>query len=113
MTKRKNKSYTTEFKQEAVALVTEQGYSVSEATASLGITTKLIYNYEDPEDIMLFQLDSDPAEEQNVDPQSIEMNVSTIITPLVVPKADSSLCFDVENETTQVRNQLKALGYIQ
>ncbi|NOU50480.1 transposase [Pseudoalteromonas sp. JBTF-M23] len=29
MTKRKNKSYTTEFKQEAVALVTEQGYSVS------------------------------------------------------------------------------------
>lgn len=45
MTKRKNKTYTTEFKQEAVALVTEQGYSVSEAAASLGITTKLIYNW--------------------------------------------------------------------
>tara|TARA_B100001063_G_scaffold55866_1_gene49800 strand:+ start:377 stop:571 length:195 start_codon:yes stop_codon:yes gene_type:complete len=45
MTKRKNKSYTTEFKQEAVALVTEQGYSVLEAAASLGITTKLIYNW--------------------------------------------------------------------
>lgn len=45
MTKRKNKTYTTEFKQEAVALVTEQGYSVSEASASLGITTKLIYNW--------------------------------------------------------------------
>jgi len=43
MTKRKNKTYTTEFKQEADALVTEQGYSVSEAAASLGITTKLIY----------------------------------------------------------------------
>jgi putative transposase len=28
MTKRINRSYTTEFKQEAVALVTEQGYSV-------------------------------------------------------------------------------------
>ena len=27
MTKRKNKSYPIEFKQEAVALVTEQGYS--------------------------------------------------------------------------------------
>jgi transposase len=38
MTKRKNKTYTTEFKQEAVALVTEQCYSVSEAAASLGIT---------------------------------------------------------------------------
>jgi transposase len=45
MTKRKNKTYTTEFKQEAVALVTEQGYSVSEAAASLEITTKLIYNW--------------------------------------------------------------------
>ncbi|WP_286245490.1 IS3 family transposase [Pseudoalteromonas sp. MM1] len=45
MTRRKNKSYTTEFKQEAVALVTEQGYSVSEAAASLGVTTKLIYNW--------------------------------------------------------------------
>ncbi|KZN41087.1 transposase, partial [Pseudoalteromonas luteoviolacea] len=39
--KQKNKIYTTEFKQEAVALVTEQGYSVSEAAAFLGITTKL------------------------------------------------------------------------
>lgn len=28
MTKRKNRRYTNEFKQEAVALVTEQGYSV-------------------------------------------------------------------------------------
>ncbi|REL25696.1 IS3 family transposase [Thalassotalea euphylliae] len=45
MTKRKNKTYTTEFKQEAVALVTEQGYTVSQAAASLGITTKLIYNW--------------------------------------------------------------------
>jgi len=45
MTKRKNKTYTTEFKLEAVALVTDQGYSVSEAAASLGITTKLIYNW--------------------------------------------------------------------
>ncbi len=45
MTKRKNKVYTNEFKQEAVALVTEQGYSVSEAASSLGITAKLIYNW--------------------------------------------------------------------
>ncbi len=45
MTKRKNRSYTNEFKQEAVALVTEQGYSVSKAATSLGITDKLLYNW--------------------------------------------------------------------
>lgn len=45
MTKRKNRVYTTEFKQEAVALVTEQGYSVPKAAASLGIADKLLYNW--------------------------------------------------------------------
>jgi transposase len=45
MTKRKNRVYTDEFKQEAVALITEQGYTVIEAAASLGITSKLIYNW--------------------------------------------------------------------
>jgi len=45
MTKRTNRSYTTEFKQEAVALITEQGYSVPKTAASLGITDKLLYNW--------------------------------------------------------------------
>jgi transposase len=45
MTKRKVKTYTKEFKEEAVALVTEQGYSVAEAAKSLGIANKLIYNW--------------------------------------------------------------------
>ena len=45
MTKRTNRSYTAEFKQEAVALVLDQGYSVPEAAASLGITDKLLYNW--------------------------------------------------------------------
>ncbi|AUI85677.1 transposase [Vibrio azureus] len=45
MTKRKNRSYTNDFKREAVALVTEQGYSVTKAAASLGITDKLLYNW--------------------------------------------------------------------
>ena len=44
MTKRTNRSYTAEFKQEAVALITEQGYSIPKA-ASLGITDKLLYNW--------------------------------------------------------------------
>ena len=42
---KKNRTYPKEFKEEAVALVTEQGYSVTEAARSLGITTKLIYNW--------------------------------------------------------------------
>ena len=34
-----------EFKEEAVALVTEQGYSVSEAAKAVGVKDKLIYNW--------------------------------------------------------------------
>ncbi|AVB31805.1 TPA: transposase [Proteus mirabilis] len=45
MKKRTNRFYTTEFKQEAVALVTEQDYNVPKAVASLGITDKLLYNW--------------------------------------------------------------------
>ena len=45
MTKRKNKVYTNAFKQEAVALVTEQGYSMSESSSSLGMMAKSIYNW--------------------------------------------------------------------
>lgn len=45
MTKRTNKQHPNDFKQEAVALVIEQGYSVVEAAASLNITDKLLYNW--------------------------------------------------------------------
>lgn len=45
MKKRTNRFYTTEFKQEAIALVTEQGYSEPKAAGSLGITDKLLYNW--------------------------------------------------------------------
>lgn len=45
MTKRTNKQYPNDFKQEAVALVIEQGYSVVEAAASLNTTDKLLYNW--------------------------------------------------------------------
>ena len=44
--RRKPRKYTDEFREEAVKLVTEQGYSVIEAANSLGITTKL-YNWKD------------------------------------------------------------------
>ncbi len=42
---RKYKSYSKEFKQEAVALVTEQGYSVAEAAAAVGVNPNQIYNW--------------------------------------------------------------------
>lgn len=43
--KRQHKSYSAEFKQEAVGLVTEQGYSVAEAARSLGIRSNLLYRW--------------------------------------------------------------------
>jgi transposase-like protein len=45
--KRTNKQYPTEFKEEAVALIHQQGYSVSEATKSLGIGTSLLYKWKE------------------------------------------------------------------
>jgi transposase len=45
MTKRILKKYPNDFKQEAVALVTDEGYSVVEAAASLNITNRLLYNW--------------------------------------------------------------------
>lgn len=45
--KRTNRTYTPEFKKEAVALVTEQGYSVAKAAESLGIRANLLYRWKD------------------------------------------------------------------
>ncbi|MFT5573372.1 MAG: transposase [Cryomorphaceae bacterium] len=43
--KRVYKSYPKEFKEEAVALVTDQGYSLSEAAESLGIRANQLYDW--------------------------------------------------------------------
>ena len=43
--KRKNRIYTREFKEEAVALVIDQGYSVSEAAKSLGIDARRLHDW--------------------------------------------------------------------
>jgi transposase len=42
---RQRRSYTPEFKAEAVKLVTEQGYSVAEAARRLGLNQNLIRNW--------------------------------------------------------------------
>ncbi len=43
--KRQYKTYPKVFKEEAVALVLEQGYSVIEAAQSLNIKDNLLYNW--------------------------------------------------------------------
>jgi transposase-like protein len=40
-----NKKYIKEFKEEAVALVRGQGYSVSEASVLLGIASNMLYRW--------------------------------------------------------------------
>lgn len=39
----KKRQFTAEFKKEAVALVTEQGYTVARAASSLGISSKTLH----------------------------------------------------------------------
>ncbi len=41
--RRLNKHYPEEFKQDAVSLVLEQGYTVKQAAEAVGVDTKLIY----------------------------------------------------------------------
>lgn len=43
--KRVCKQYTQPFKEEAVALITEQGYSVQQASDSLGIRSNMLYRW--------------------------------------------------------------------
>ena len=43
--KRQKKTFTEEFKRDAVALVVNQGYSVSQASRGLGINDNLIYKW--------------------------------------------------------------------
>ncbi len=53
---RKRRTYTPEFKAEAVKLVTEQGYSVAEAARSLGIHETLLRSWK-----QALQAQGDPA----------------------------------------------------
>ena len=43
--KRKNNTYTSQFKEESVALVTEQGYTVIEAAEAVGVRPNQIYGW--------------------------------------------------------------------
>lgn len=52
---RSRRQFDQSFKEDAVALVTEQGYSVSKAAESLGITTNMLYRWKE-------KLESDAGE---------------------------------------------------
>ena len=45
--KRSYKQYPMEFKEEAVALVTEQGYTVPKAAEALGVATNMLYRWKE------------------------------------------------------------------
>ena len=45
--KRAYKQYSKEYKEEAVALVREQGYSVPEAAKSLGLANNMLYRWKE------------------------------------------------------------------
>lgn len=45
--KKSHKSYPQDFKDEAVLMVTEQGYSVAEAAKSLGVGISLLYKWKE------------------------------------------------------------------
>lgn len=44
-TKRQYRTYTKEFKEEALGLITEQDYSVSQAADALGVSSNLLYTW--------------------------------------------------------------------
>ena len=45
--KRTNNQYSKEFKEEAVALIRDQGYTVPETAKSLGIASNILYRWKD------------------------------------------------------------------
>ena len=49
-TKRQYRTYTKEFKEEALGLITEQGYSVPQAEDALGVSPNLLYTWKQEAD---------------------------------------------------------------
>ena len=74
--KRQYKSYSAEFKEEALALVTEQGYSVAQAAASLGLRTNLLYRWKQQQEQA--KDDSLLSVEEKVELQSLRKEVKRL-----------------------------------
>ena len=50
--KHKNKSYSKEFKEETVALVTEQGYSVADAAQAVSVRINQLYRWKQEQEAL-------------------------------------------------------------
>jgi transposase len=74
--KRSYKQYPPEFKEEAVSLVTEQGYSVPEAAKSLGIATNLLYKWKEKQEQSVSG--SKPAETELEELKRLRQEVKTL-----------------------------------
>ena len=78
--KRQYKQYPQEFKEEAVALVSDQGYSVPEAANSLGIRSNLLYRWKDKIDEKA--AGTALAEDERIELQRLRVNGNLKLTPL-------------------------------
>jgi transposase len=100
MTKRTSRNYAVELKQEAVALVTEQGYSVPKAAASLGITDKILYNWK-----AKFEAEQSgtslSAEEQSELLRLHKENKELRIEKEILKKASRALCNSLQLKETK------------
>jgi transposase len=62
MTKRKRHNYTKEFKEEAVKLVTDRGYSIAEAARNLGVNANFLGRW---------KKESEQTENESISPGSL------------------------------------------
>jgi len=74
--KRSYKRYPKEFKEEAVALIRDQGYSVPEAAKSLGVASNLLYRWKDQQEVL--SVGSELAEEERTELQRLRKENKTL-----------------------------------
>ena len=74
-TKRQYRSYSNEFKEEALALISDQGYSVQEAADALGIRANLLYSWKQKQDD---QVNSSVTEDERAELLSLRKEVKTL-----------------------------------
>lgn len=74
-TKRQYRSYSNEFKEEALALISDQGYSAQEAADALGIRANLLYSWKQKQDD---QVNSSVTEDERAELLSLRKEVKTL-----------------------------------
>jgi transposase len=72
LSKKKRKTYNREFKKEAVALITEKGYSIAEASRNLGVEYSVLRRWkmqlaDDPENAFPGKGKRNPDDEECAD----------------------------------------------